>query len=223
MELDNMRNTFELNELRVQERCGRLSDLYLNGIRQVIDQSLDEYNRVFAFRVDLRFPEYFSESIFYKALLADDCEGCKVISRFFASFKSQIEFDLRRKDRDGVRVYQCRPRYIWCKERNDAALPHYHVLILLNKDSYFTLGDFKSDKSLAHKVRKAWRSALNLLCIEEAISLVHFPRNPTYYLNVNSSSFVEQYKDLFYRVSYFAKFDTKHYGSRKRNFGTSLS
>lgn len=202
----------------VQSACGLLNKHYLEGIYSVMYRVASEYKRVFAFRVDLRFPR--SKGIDYPNC---DLRMESAISRFVDSFKSQIKNDLAKKQRNGTRVYPCVPRCVWCREKDSSDKYHYHVLILLNKDAYFTLGDYRSDLSLAHKVRKAWRSAVNLPCIEEAIGLVHFPVNPVYYLDRGVESFDVDFSALFYRVSYFAKFNTKVFGTRKHNFGYSLN
>lgn len=68
---------------------------------------------------------------------------------------------------------------------------HYHVLILLNKDTYGFLGshrDFDNQDNLIGKIRKAWSSALNGK-YDECASLVYIPENPIYYLNVKGDDY----------------------------------
>ncbi len=39
---------------------------------------------------------------------------------------------------------------------------HYHVILLLNKDTWCSLGDFSEPSSLATMIQEAWCSALHL-------------------------------------------------------------
>lgn len=66
----------------------------------------------------------------------------------------------------------------------------------------------------------AWASALNLAEYETS-KLVYLPDNAVYWLNSNSEEFDQQFKKLFYRVSYFAKLDNKNYGDGSHAFGCS--
>ena len=212
-------------DMPCQDGCGEFNNEYLNKINHAMQITTSEYNRVFAFRVDLRLP---SDLENYHIRHADDpCHRYTKmrgdVSRFIESFKSIIKCDLIAKVKRGKRVYACKPRFIWCKERNESISYHYHMLILLNKDAYFTLGTFDSDTSMAFKVQKAWSSALGLIDVNHAKRLVHFPANSSYFIDRNSELFERQYEDLFYRTSYLAKVETKDYGGKQRNFGYSLN
>ena len=143
------------------------------------------------------------------------------------ALNSRLEAEELRKRREGKRVYPCRLRYIWVKEKNYSDNWHYHVCILLNRDAYFTLGKFKHDKenrdvrsNMADRINDAWASALKILP-EISRGLVHFSHNPIYYIDCNTPEAFQQYSDLFYRLSYFAKVETKHYGDHSKNFGCS--
>jgi hypothetical protein len=125
--------------------------------------------------------------------------------------------------------FNASPRFGSLSEWSTARLWHYHVVLFLNKDRFFTLGRFKSDPdemaediNLSDRIQKAWASALNIP-INDVIGLVHFPKNPTYTLCRGSPNFEDQYFSLFERLSYFAKEETKHYGDGKNNFGCSRS
>lgn len=212
-------------DMPCQDGCGELNNEYLNKINHVMQITTSEYNRVFAFRVDLRLPSDLDD---YHIRHADDPRHRYTrrkgdISRFVESFKSIIKYDLTAKAKRGKRVCACNPRFIWCKERSESISYHYHLLILLNKDAYFTLGSFDADTSMAFKVMKAWASALGLIDVNHAKRLVHFPANSSYFIDRNSELFEKQYEDLFYRTSYLAKVETKEYGDKQRNFGYSLN
>lgn len=213
----------------VLEHQGIVVVNYLQRINHVIQQALSVHPRTCAFRCDLRFPASGYEP------------DTAVISRFIDSLKSQMAWAEIQKRQANQRIHPNQLRYIWVKERDTANNWHYHVCLFVNRDVYFTLGVFGlassvddgnwdsplpqtleevERKNMAQRIRMAWASALGM-SVENTIGLVHFPQNATYHLNVNSVGFQESYQALFYRLSYFAKLDTKHYGDGKNNFGSS--
>lgn len=213
---------------RVYIERGSLVVNYLEQINSVINSALSEYRRIFVVRFDLRFP-------------ADNYEpDTAAISRFIDSLKAQLEVREERNRREGKRVYPCHLRYIWAKERLTSENAHYHVAIFLNRDAYFTLGRIRSwahedgyfeewdrfppsdERNLSDRIKFAWSSSLDLP-YERMRGLVHFPNKPIYDLHQKSFDFDDQYENVFYRLSYLAKLDTKHYGSRSKNFGSSRS
>ncbi|MBF4332576.1 inovirus Gp2 family protein, partial [Vibrio anguillarum] len=102
---------------------GPLCKEYLIAIKDVLDVSLAEYNRVYVQRIDLRYPGYYENY------------NCGDISRFFSSLKEKIKYDLKTKNKIG----KCNLRYVWVREQLSSENPHYHVALLLNKDVYFCL------------------------------------------------------------------------------------
>lgn len=62
------------------------------------------------------------------------------------------------------------PGVRWGKSRK-----HYHVILLLNKDTWCSLGDFSEPSSLATMIQQAWCSALHLESWQ-GDGLVHFSR-----------------------------------------------
>ena len=196
-------------DLPLQNQHGVLIENYLHQMQLTVDNALKDHPRSFAFRVDLRLPtqtEPFSSN---------------TITKFIASLKAQVKADLiKRKKRYG-RVHPCNLRYIWVKEKNKALNWHYHLLILLNKDCYHCLGDFKaSSGNMASRIKKAWASAVGYELINIG-GLVHFPCNPIYYIDRNAPSYFDKYDQLFYRISYFAKAETKNFGDHSNSFGCS--
>ncbi|WP_416236709.1 YagK/YfjJ domain-containing protein [Vibrio owensii] len=76
--------------------------------------------------------------------------------------------------------------------------------------------------NLAGKLYRAWASALAYEEAEDVVSLIHIPSNtPYYHLDRNASNYVHQCNEVFRRLSYLAKFDTKQYGTRSKNFSCS--
>lgn len=203
-------NTFE--ELAVNNEKGPLLKSLLKAAKRAINLSLDDYPQTFAFRIDLRTPIGFVDI------------DTKVISRFFDSLKAQIKADEQRRIKAGVRVHRTKVRFIWVKEygySSNGIRPHYHLAILLNKQSYRTLGNFDNlEGNMAARVRKAWASALNKE-LGEASHLVEFPKNGTYLIGKHSHEDIYQLNQFFSRVSYFAKLPQKKFGGEGNLFGAS--
>ncbi|MCM2680969.1 inovirus Gp2 family protein [Echinimonas agarilytica] len=195
--------------LKVITSYGPLIENYLAAGKIVIDRYLSQYSRVCAIRVDLHVPEEL------------ELKSNRHITRFMGSLDAQIEADRNRKHKAGSRSYRCRPNYIWCSERENARANHFHVIILLNKDAYHTLGNYEATgNNMASRIVKAWASALGL-DFDDVGGLVHFPKNPIHYVNIHSKRLAEEYNELFFRFSYFAKPKSKHYGDRRRSFDCS--
>ncbi|MCQ2032419.1 inovirus Gp2 family protein [Stutzerimonas kunmingensis] len=195
---------------------------YLSDLKHTIELALAEYPRVLAFRVDLRLPQGIE--------LPDYAYTNQVISRFFESFTKKIQYH---QERVAERGYSrgCKVRYVWSREIGQEGKQHYHVLILLNRDAYYTLGRLGSERAnMISRIEQSWASALGL-SMYEVDGLVHIPDNPTYRIDrqprkrrVSGSDckvLVDELPDLFHRASYLCKVATKSYGDRQRGFGTS--
>ncbi|GAA5192736.1 inovirus Gp2 family protein [Ferrimonas gelatinilytica] len=205
---------------------GPLDQRYLERIHQTIHHSVNDYPRTLALRVDLRLPGDTQNMDPMEQDTPDHFADTdpSVISRFMASLNAKIQADLSKKKNAGKRIYPCKVRYVWAREQNREHKTHYHTLLLFNNDAYFTLGDYRdlNNVCMATRIIHAWCSALRVDPMEFA-TLVHFPDNPLYYLNRNSSSeeFQQSFNELFYRASYLAKKKSKIYGTGFRNFGCS--
>lgn len=198
---------------------------YLSRIHEVICHSIRQYPRSFVIRFELRFPHYWPE------------QDTGVISRFFESLTAKIEADLNRRARSGKRVHWTRVRYVWVKERDSAIHWHYHVAILVNRDTYFTLGTIREDDSdiwvdvpkdpcvrdsisMADRIIEAFASALR--CDPNLVrGVVHFTQDGCYSIDANSAEYCDQFCTTFLRLSYLAKAATKDYGDGSNWFGCS--
>jgi hypothetical protein len=213
----------------VQADHGPLVKNYLQRIHQTLLEALADYNRLSVMRFDLHFPS----SMMW--------EDSAVISRFMAALEARLAADINRKKSKGQRTYKCRLRYVWVRERASSKNFHYHVVIFLNRDAYFTLGkiprlgwqdcgDSPLDEvglytaevrmNMISRIQAAWASAMGFLP-DCADGFVHVPKNAVYHLDRNSSHFWHQLADVIYRLSYMAKADTKCYGEGGNNFGSS--
>ncbi|MGP4986454.1 inovirus Gp2 family protein [Pseudoalteromonas nigrifaciens] len=185
---------------------------YLDAIQKVMDNAITEHKRTFAVRVDLRLPDY-SNTV--------DLNSNDVCTRFIASLTAQIKADAIRKKREGKNPHPSSVRFIWAREKNTAHKQHYHWVLLFNKDRYHCTGkiDIGND-NLFTRITAAWASALSLP-FNEALRLVHLPKNAHYYLDANNTNFTADYSSLYRRASYLAKLNTKQYGLGQRCFGYS--
>ncbi|MFZ5757929.1 MAG: inovirus Gp2 family protein [Pseudomonadota bacterium] len=202
-----------------------LVELYLWNIFKTMNYAVQEFPRTVVFRFDLRFPFYWP------------AVDTGVISRFFESLCAKIEADLNRKARDGKRVHPNRVRYVWVKEINDSENLHYHVAILVNLDTYATLGKFRENDAdlwvdmpkdpkaekhygLGEMINSAFASALR--CEPYMVrGAVNFTRDGRYKIDKGSNDYDDQFAAAFWRLSYLAKAETKSYGDWSNWFGSS--
>lgn len=200
---------------------------YLESNRDVIGRSLMQYSRSAAFFITLTFPAGYPGN------------GSGLMSKLFESLSSQVKHAQLRALKAGKRVHLTVVRYVWVKEKGGDGGWHFHVCILMNRDAYASFGSFDAAFdhermisalpcaviqppaiNLAGRVVRAWASALRILP-SAAIGLVHFHDNGVYYVDRKNQEFLRQFNDLFRRLSYFAKLDTKHYGGFGDSYGCS--
>jgi hypothetical protein len=194
----------------IQSDKGPLIREYLSRLDETIKKTVGQYSRVFAFRVDLRLPT--------DAQLPACAYTNQVIERFLESFKAKIRHNRRMARLNNPKAHVSNVRYVWVREMGQHGLPHYHLLILLNRDAYTVLGNFRSNSdNIFHRLESSWASAL-CLDVEAVRGAVHIPDKPVYYLN-RSQSAVQN--ELFYRASYFCKVATKVFGDGQHGFGCS--
>jgi hypothetical protein len=211
------------NDLPVLGNHYDLADYYLYRMHDVMMRAVEDFNRTWGVRVDLRVPAYWQG------------EMDNLMTRFVKSLNEKLWADQQRKMANGQRVYPNRLRYIWVRERDTSDHFHYHVCLFFNRDAYFTLGKFRSYQGLqqsdipeefiecsnmARRIEEAWASSLRV-SLEHVWGCVTFPPDGSYTLNVNSPEYPFVFQALFKRLSYFAKLETKHYGDRSHNFGCS--
>jgi len=186
---------------------------YLSDLKHTIELAMAEYPRVLAFRVDLRLPQGIE--------LPDYAYTNQVISKFFESFTRKIQYH---QDRVGERGYArgCKVRYVWSREIGQEGKQHYHLLILLNRDAYYTVGRLGSERvNMISRMEESWAGALGL-STEQVRGLVHIPKNADYRVDREMRrGEIDELPELFYRSSYLCKVATKSYGERHRGFSAS--
>lgn len=209
---------------------GQINVDYFKELTDVIETAHSASPRLTAIRVDLRYPASLLGGDMPCMALVDREDK---ITRFFKSLRAKLSVLLLKKHKAGLRTYPDNLHYVWAREQCGSEHPHYHILLLLNKDAFYHLGDFKSLDSLAGLIIQAWASAWGLHAripgYQDDLALfaraVHFPTNGVYHLNVNSPA--TQYEDdwlkLVRRVGYLAKTRDKDIQSGWRSFGSSLT
>lgn len=183
---------------------------YLEVLSDVMERSLVQYSRVFAFRFDLHMPAAAD------ALPSSCCN--LTVSRFVESLKAKIRHNRKVAKEKGGIVHSTQVRYFWVREVGEAGRVHYHFTVLLNAHAFNWLGSYQSSGgNMANRVWEAWASALGET-LEVAKPLVHFPENPSYILSRDDRDSVNAF---FKRASYLCKARTKHYGSGHHGYGAS--
>lgn len=183
---------------------------YLAALKRTVEHALNQYPRLLAFRIDLRLPIGID--------LPDYAYTNQVISRFIESFKAKVEHNRLKACERNPYAHGSKVRYVWAREEGTRQRPHYHVLILLNRDAFYTLGKLQSDNpNMISRLQEAWASALGLQ-VDQVTGLVEIPSNATYRVDREDSGALS---DLFHRASYLCKVASKAYGNGQHGFGCS--
>lgn len=154
----------EYEGFTVQQQRGPLVEEYLSRALCVTRLALLKHPRTFAFRVDLRFPSDWDFG---------DSSGNQPLERFIASFKAKISHNRKLRAKESEYAHSTAVSYIWCREIGEHGVPHYHLVILLNRDAFFILGTFEIGKENLYNILvQAWSSALKLP-VENSAGLVH--------------------------------------------------
>ena len=210
--MNNQHKRFNISSFRglpVNTNNGYMSNSYLTSVYRTIMAALSSHPRTLAIRVDLSFP---------KGALMGGVEINGAISRFIENLKYRIKKYNGSVMPCGRIKHHSDVRYIWVREQSTSDLPHFHVVLLLNGDSFNTLGSFTSySDNLFHRIREAWNSALGFGCRSNE-NYIHVPENPCYRVNQEQGL-----SELFYRVSYLCKVRTKHFSKHYDSFGCSRS
>ncbi|HFE0980596.1 MULTISPECIES: inovirus Gp2 family protein [Enterobacter cloacae complex] len=182
------------------------NDFWQQRIAATFQNALDAYPRVLMLRVDLRLPD------------TPAATDAAVISRFTESLKAKITACQLRKKQEGKRVHPTTLRYVWAREFGErSGKKHYHVVLLLNRESWCGAGDYKSPHTLAGMIKQAWCSALQVDVLQHD-TLANFPENPVLWIDRGNSAQLQQ---ALARADYLAKDHTKVTGDGGRNFGCS--
>lgn len=173
----------------------------LEALYGITERSLQDHREVFAVRFDLRFPDWGECS----ALASN-----RVMTRFVESLQERIQQARSRAARVRGRAHATTVRWMWVREYgrdSGYSKPHYHGLLLLNRDAFNSVGKFELGRdNLYCRLVSAWASALD---VEdwEAMRLIHVPANACYSITAAN------YSEYFHRMSYLCKAKSKVYGN----------
>ncbi|MZV86360.1 inovirus-type Gp2 protein, partial [Escherichia coli] len=118
------------------------------------------------------------------------------------------------------RVHPTTLHYAWAREFGELkGKKHYHLLLLVNRDTWCRAGDYRAPGSLAGMIKQAWCSALGVDAGCYA-TLANFPSRPAVWLDRGDDVGL---RDALDRAAYLAKEYTKVNGTGERNFGCSRS
>jgi len=188
------------NGYPVQVKCQPLMASNLVVHEQVLNKALFHHKRTCALRFELKLP--------YNRALDN-----RTISKFFDALRVRIKFDLAKKNKRTGRDDRCKLSYIWVCERSSSMGWHFHVIIFVNNDIYNCFGSISAIKgNMFTRIKASWASALGV-GFNDVSGLIHIPKNPVYKVNVNDSNYKQQVNDVLYRLSYFAKVETKPFGT----------
>ena len=197
----------------------RISRYMLRRAIAVVYAFLEKHNRIFAMFVVLRFAQSHVPGEPDLPLCFQKSDE-KAITRALDSLKSQLRAEQLRSGRAGGPAL---PAYIWARERDTSEHPHYHLVLLFDREVYAYLGNYtKPDTdNMATRIQKAWCSAIGLDYPDYA-SRVHFPKNHSAWLTRHHALTLRpDYYDFLLRVAYLAKYNTKDLSDGYRNLGTS--
>lgn len=182
----------------LQESKGPFYADYLARLILTMRRAMCQYARVYAIRVDLKFPRDYSCNL--KEVKND------VFYDFMESFKAKVQHNRAQARKASRSSHDSQVRYVAAREESLLGHPHYHLVAFLNYDAFKTLGFYELGRSnLFNRLIQAWASAL-CIPVERALGLVNFPSNPDYRIDREDS---DSQSRFVYRASYICKVATK--------------
>lgn len=154
----------------MQHEKGPLIENFLERSLFMLNLAQEENRTTFAFRVDLHFPDAMPRLPMH--------ENNDVLTRFFRFFFYELG--------KANTKYPPTPRYLWAREQAFSNKPHYHLMLLLNKDAFDSLGIFAPDndgiysrQNLYHRMMRSWLKAMNFNADNPRFhQLVNVSKNP---------------------------------------------
>lgn len=202
----------------VLETRENTNDDYMKIMDDVLNSELNYHSRLLVIRFDLHLPKCDDENDIIKI------NRVNLTNRFIRAIESRLKYRKKRKERNGKRCHSSSIGYTWVKEysKSDNEHHHYHFFMTFNKDTFCRLGLFEYGlNNLCNLINNAWGSALGI-DNHDSWSFIHFPKNPSYFLNRNDECFDDEYKRLIHRLSYMAKYRDKMISKRSRSIGASI-
>ncbi|MCP1319799.1 inovirus-type Gp2 protein [Halomonas sp. 707B3] len=177
---------------------------YLASAWRTLHHCVDQQHLTFAVRMDLHFPEAMSRSPLH--------DNNEVLTRFFRHLRYEL-------DRVNLK-YPHNLRYIWAREQAHSDKPHYHLMLLLNKNAVDSIGytgpsddGSYSRDNLFHRVYRAWLKAIGFsgddLRWGQIVHVSEHPATGRYWSGVLHRDDYMAMNDAMYMASYLCKAYTK--------------
>ena len=188
---------------------GYLIANHLQRIHDCLYRSLVRHSRICVMRGDLYVPSHVSAGVLVSNA---------IITKFFASLRAKIEHAQAQSRNGDHRVHDADMRFMWCREISGNGRVHYHVALVFNHAAYAFMGQFDlASRNMYARIHEAWASAIGMY-MDDMRGYIHIPDNPTYQIIRGDE---ESLRQALYRVSYFAKMQTKEYNQGFHTFGCS--
>lgn len=199
-----------------QHRDGPLIENYLESALSTLQHCVQQQTLTFAVRLDLHFPD----AMPYLPMHANN----EVLTCFFRHLRYEL-------DRVGLK-YPHNLRYIWAREQVTSDKPHYHVMLLLNKNAIDCIGNKYPDdegsytrQNLYHRSLRAWLKAMGFDGDDprfgQLINVSKHPITKQYWSAVLHRDDFMAMDEAMYMASYLCKAYTKPFGQGVRVFDTS--
>lgn len=222
-----MKSPYKLTEKQfkfLQQEAGEkynslISSYMLRRAYDVTSNFSEKHDRMFTLRADFRFAQSHvpGEPDMPICFQKDDE---KAITRAIESLKSQLREEHKRSGRAGEPTPF---GYIWARERVTGERPHYHLVLMFDREAYAYLGNYNKvgANNMGTRIQKAWCSAIGLSYPDYAY-LPHFPKNHSvWFTRDDALTLRPDYYEFLLRVAYLAKTYSKDSHDGYRNFGTS--
>lgn len=195
------------------ENCkGGFIGEYLERLRCTINRAVQASSKVFAVRVDLRFPQYYNP-------WGEEALSNEHLHVYIKTLRGKFRRRKNRMQKAGQRTHDMVFEYVWAREYGPMSnRPHYHLLLLFNGHAFNTLGHFSNEhESLFNYIGESWGAALGIH-VAEGRKFTHFPEAGQYWIASRSS---DQVAMVFRRASYLAKVASKNFHDGYHVFGAS--
>lgn len=200
----------------MQHEEGPLIENYLESALGTLQHCVNQQHLTFAVRFDLRFPDGMERSTMH--------DNNEVLTRFFRHLRYEL-------DRSGLK-YPHNLRYIWAREQDTSDKPHYHLMLLLNKNAVDCIGNKTPDdfdcytrQNLFHRASRSWLKAMEFDGDDPRFGqLVNVSRDPVtghYWSGEMHRDDALAMDEVMYMASYLCKAYTKPFGQGVRVFDTS--
>lgn len=184
---------------------------FLERLYIVMLRSLENHRRILAVKFDLHLPAN-ANPYMQRNPITDFIDRVKA---GIASYQNSLK-------RQGKRVYPTEVEYVAKIEQVGSDREHYHVVIFVNKDTFYKVGNLScvDPTQLGQIIRQAWLKTHGLPIYSPA-ALFH-TTNPVFrvlYGPLNAND--ETHKEAFLHYSYLCKEQSTKYQGKRQSFYSS--